>query len=396
MAAKGLGMAQRTILMIAGLYFVQGLPIGLAFQAYPVWLRAGGAPLDLIALVPLAGLPWVLKPCWATLVDNFWHAGLGRRRSWILPMQAIIALTLAGIALVPFTADGAGPLLALVGLCSLSSATQDIATDGLAAETLHGRDVAHANTLQVACIMLGMLVGGPGAMVGFDVFGQTATCLMLAALVAACALPVVAWNEAAPQGSDTPRAAWRHFFRRPGVLGMLLLGMLTTAAGAIVFGLVQLILVDAGWSMADVGLVAGVGNSLMVVAGCGIAAILLRLGGDMTTLGIGLGIVAAAALGWIGAGGAPLPVLAWALAALGGIGIGVASAAIYTILMRFAKAGRQPGTDFAAFQGVQILGEIVASSAATALAARAGYPAALGLAVGAAAAAGLVAWIGRR
>lgn len=54
-AAEG----RKLLIMIGCLYLVQGLPVGLAFQAYPVLLRDGGASLDLISLVPLASLPWV-------------------------------------------------------------------------------------------------------------------------------------------------------------------------------------------------------------------------------------------------------------------------------------------------------------------------------------------------
>ena len=71
------------------LYLVQGIPIGLAFQAYPVLLRQGGAPLELIALVPLASLPWAFKFFWSPLVENRWSAAMGvcmRRPSW--PLRA--------------------------------------------------------------------------------------------------------------------------------------------------------------------------------------------------------------------------------------------------------------------------------------------------------------------
>lgn len=161
-AAEG----RRLLMMIGCLYLVQGLPVGLAFQAYPVLLRDGGASLDLIALAPLASLPWVFKFFWACVVENHWIRPLGRRKSWILPMQTLLALSLAGMALFAFTAGNAPALLILVAIASLVSATQDIATDGLASERLYGTGLAHINTLQVAGFMTGMLMGGPGAMLG--------------------------------------------------------------------------------------------------------------------------------------------------------------------------------------------------------------------------------------
>jgi uncharacterized membrane protein YraQ (UPF0718 family) len=78
-----------------------------------------------------------------------------------------------------------------------------------------------------------------------------------------------------------------------------------------------------------------------------------------------------------------LPAIAWGLATVSGLGIGICTAASYTLLMRFVQQGRQPATDYAVFQSAQTLGEILVTTAATALAARAGYAAALsvGLAI---------------
>lgn len=388
------------LVMIGCLYLVQGLPVGLAFQAYPVLLRDGGAPLDLIALVPLASLPWVLKIAWAAPVENRWSRRLGRRRSWILPMQSLLALSIAGMAFLPFTAENAPALLALVALASLAGATQDIATDGLASERLSGAGLAHINTLQVAGFMVGMLAGGPGVMMGIGVAGHAAALLALAALVVACGVPVAVWREPdPPHGAAVAPASLAAFFRRPGALRMLALGSVATLGGAVTFGLAKLILVDAGWPLDAVGFLSGVGNSLMILAGCAMAALLLPRVGVANTLILGAALVAASAAVWATVTVEPAtitPGLVWLLVTGGGIGIGVVTVASYTALMRFARSGGQPGTDFSLFQGTQTLGEILVSSLATAVAAGAGYPAALGIAVAAAVVAALMTvWIRR-
>lgn len=79
----------RILQVVACLYLAQGLPVGLAFQAYPALLRDMGASLDLVALTPLASLPWVAKLLWAAAVENRWNSRLGRRRSWILPCRQV-------------------------------------------------------------------------------------------------------------------------------------------------------------------------------------------------------------------------------------------------------------------------------------------------------------------
>ena len=388
---------RKMLVMIGCLYLVQGLPVGLAFQAYPVLLRDGGASLDLISLVPLASLPWVFKFFWASMVENRWTARLGRRRSWILPMQTLLALSLAGMALLPFTAGNAPALLTLVAVASLVSATQDIATDGLASERLHGTELAHINTFQVAGFMMGMLAGGPGAMVGIGTVGHVATLLGLALMVLLCGVPVALWREPdPPQGKTPERASLRAFFRRAGALPLLALGMCATMGGAVSFGVAKLFLIDAGWSLDAVGTLSGTGNTLMIVAGCGIAGVTVVRFGPLSTLLLGGVLVGTSSLAWAALALDPplaVPAAAWGLATASGLGIGICTVASYTLLMRFAQQGRQPGTAYSVFQGLQTLGEILVMAATTALAARAGY--AVALSVGLVIALALVAMIFR-
>lgn len=372
---------RKLLAMIGCLYLVQGLPVGLAFQAYPVLLRDGGASLDLISMVPLASLPWVFKFFWASMVENRWTPRLGRRRSWIVPMQTVLALSLAGMALLPFTADNAPALLALVAVASLVSATQDIATDGLASERLHGTGLAHINTFQVAGFMMGMLAGGPGAMVGIGAVGHEATLLGLALMVLLCGVPVAVWREPDPPQGQTPeRASLRAFFRRAGALPLLALGMCATMGGAVSFGVAKLFLIDAGWSVDAVGTLSGTGNTLMIVAGCGIAGVTVVRFGPLRTLVLGGILVGASSLAWSALALDPrlaVQAAVWGLATASGLGIGICTVASYTLLMRFAQQGPQPGTDYSVFQGLQTLGEILVMAATTALAARVGYAVAL-------------------
>lgn len=296
-------------------------------------------------------------------------------------MQTVLALSLAAMALLPFTADNAPALLALVAVASLVSATQDIATDGLASERLSGTGLAHINTFQVAGFMLGMLAGGPGAMVGIGVLGHGTTLLVLAFMVVLCGLPVALWREPdPPQGKAAEPACLPAFFRRAGALPLLALGMCATMGGAVSFGVAKLFLIDAGWSVDAVGRLSGTGNTLMIVAGCAIAGIGVARLGPLATLLLGGLLVGASSLAWTVMAVSPhlaVQGAVWGLATASGLGIGICTVASYTLLMRFAQQGRQPGTDYSVFQGLQTLGEILVMAATTALAARAGYAAAL-------------------
>ena len=86
------------LVLLASLYLSQGLPFGFLTQAVPVLLRQAGASLTSIGDTSILMLPWLLKVLWAPQVDRWWSARVGRRRSWILPMQGLTVLTLLGLA----------------------------------------------------------------------------------------------------------------------------------------------------------------------------------------------------------------------------------------------------------------------------------------------------------
>lgn len=371
----------RIVLVVAGLYLAQGLPVGLAFQAYPTLLRNMGASLDLVALTPLASLPWVAKLLWAAAVENRWNPRLGRRRSWILPLQTGSVLTLAAMALVPFDVPNMGLLLGLIALLSLFSATQDIAVDGLAAERLPSASLGRVNTFQVAGFMVGMLLGGPGTMLLFDHVSAPLVFTLLAAVVLLCSLPVLFWQEPAALAA-ADKASLRHFFKRRFSGRLTALVMLVTLGGSTFFGLAKLILLDDGWSISDVGVLAGVVQLLTIIVGCGIAGLLLRHYSRWSTLLTGLAMVGSAGALWLGLVLQPgLSGVGYVSVAtvLGGLGIGVTSVASYTQAMRFAQLGKQPGTDCSVFQGLQTLGDILLSSVAIGVAASWGYVSGLGV-----------------
>ncbi|KAF1051464.1 MAG: Protein AmpG [Stenotrophomonas maltophilia] len=374
--------AQRQVLgLLLGLYIAQGIPVGLAFQAYPTLLRNLGASLDLIALTPLATLPWVAKLFWAALIENRWSPRLGRRRSWIVPLQAGSVLALLGMALVPFTVASMGLLLGFIALLSLFCASQDVAVDGLAADRLPSSGLGQVNVLQVGGFLLGMLLGGPGTLMLFEQCPPSVVFICLAGAMLLCSLPVLFWREPAPVAA-LPRARLWQFFRRRHALRMTVLTLLVALAGSVFFGLARLILVDAGWSLGQVGALTGIGQLLTILLGCLAAAWLLGRFNCWTTLLVGFALLAVAGLIWVDLAVQPQQAEAWRVGlglVIGGLGTGVVSVASYTLGMRYAQQGAQPGTDFSVFQGLQTLGEILITSLALGVAAHWGYASGLGV-----------------
>lgn len=147
------------IAWLASLYLVQGLPFGFQANALAVLLRQQGISLTHIALTSALALPWSFKALWAPFVDKHWSASVGKRRSWILPMQALLILAMVISAFLPLS-EGVTPILVLVLLMNLFAATMDIAVDGLAVDVLRASELGIGNATQVVGYKIGMLMGG--------------------------------------------------------------------------------------------------------------------------------------------------------------------------------------------------------------------------------------------
>lgn len=138
------------------LYFAQGLPFGFQATALPLLLRERGVSLQAIGLSGLLAVPWLAKALWAPWVDRYGHPGFGRRKSWIVPLQAGLALC----ALIAARTERVEWLMLLVFVMNLLAATQDIAVDALAVSWLEPAELGVGNAVQVVGYKLGMLTGG--------------------------------------------------------------------------------------------------------------------------------------------------------------------------------------------------------------------------------------------
>lgn len=69
---------------------LQGIPLGLAFGSVPFLLQQSWS-IRSIGFFTLTSYPYSLKLLWSPIVDTFFSHRIGRRRSWILPIQACLA-----------------------------------------------------------------------------------------------------------------------------------------------------------------------------------------------------------------------------------------------------------------------------------------------------------------
>ncbi len=121
------------------LYLLQGVPIGI-MHSLPFILSSRGVSYASQGTFSLAGWPFSIKLLWAPIVDSIFSRRLGRRKSWLVPVQYMIGacmLFFSGYVhrVVETSEDSVihGEIYKLTGiffLFTFLAATQDIAVDG--------------------------------------------------------------------------------------------------------------------------------------------------------------------------------------------------------------------------------------------------------------------------
>lgn len=245
------------------LYLSQGLPFGFQATALPALLRERGISLTAIGFAGALAAPWLLKPLWAPLVDRYWSGKIGRRRSWIIPLQTFMILIM--LASVPAAASGAvTPLLVCIFFMNLCAATQDIAVDGLAVDILKEEELGPGNAAQVAGYKVGMILGG-GILVWLA--GRAGWGILFLTMAAVAALPlffILRYRESDVNGpaADRPKPsdflhALSAALRSPGAIPFLVFLATYKTGEAMIDMMFKPFLVDCGFGAQQIGLWVG-------------------------------------------------------------------------------------------------------------------------------------------
>jgi PAT family beta-lactamase induction signal transducer AmpG len=124
-------LGQPKVAVMLALGFSSGLPFFLSGNTLGYWLRDEGTTLQAIGFLSWVGLAYSLKFLWAPVVDRVdapLFGRVGRRRSWMLITQAIVAAGLVGLSLTGPT-HGLTAVCAFAVLVAFASSTQDIVID---------------------------------------------------------------------------------------------------------------------------------------------------------------------------------------------------------------------------------------------------------------------------
>ncbi|CDZ96556.1 Acetyl-CoA transporter [Phaffia rhodozyma] len=146
------GKDRKSFLLLILLYLLQGIPIGLTFGTLPFLLKPK-LSYSQLALLSLSTYPYSLKLLWSPIVDSCFSAKVGRRKSWILPVQMIMGFSMWWLGTrINEWLEREVPNVTFLTFIFVSliffAATQDIAVDGWALTLLSHENLSYASTAQ--------------------------------------------------------------------------------------------------------------------------------------------------------------------------------------------------------------------------------------------------------
>ena len=260
------------IVLLFSLYLSQGLPFGYQATALPVYLREHGLSLTLIGFSTVLAAPWFLKVFWAPVLDTYWNSKIGRRRSWIIPLQTLLFVSITAAS---FTSTmGIIPLVINIFFMNLLAATQDISVDGLAVDILGEHELGYGNAAQVVGYKAGMIISG-GLLVWLTGFLQWHTLFIIMALISLLPLVLVLfYNETDSTFEKAKRVSLKE------VLGILTVSFNRKSFRWLIFfiafykfGEIMIdvmfkpFLIDSGIKASDIGLWVGTYGMAASIAG---------------------------------------------------------------------------------------------------------------------------------
>jgi PAT family acetyl-CoA transporter-like MFS transporter 1 len=150
-----------TVLLLLILYVLQGVIIGF-ISAIPFYLDSRGAKWQEQGTFNFVFYPFSLKLAWAPIIDAVYISRFGRRKTWLVPIQCVIGITLFILSfyLNTLIEQVKINLLTLIFFfIYFLLASQDVCVDGWALTLLANSNLQWASTCQTVGQTIGRFIG---------------------------------------------------------------------------------------------------------------------------------------------------------------------------------------------------------------------------------------------
>lgn len=286
---------------IPTLYVAEGLPyFAVNTLTVLMYTNLGISKAQMAFYTGWLYLPWVIKPFWSPFVDL-----MRTKRWWILTMQILISLTMAGVAFTLPTSSFFAATLAIFWIMAFASATHDISADGFYMLALDERRQAAFVGVRSTFYRIASVLGQGGVVIlaGYlenslgDIahawsvtFAILSSFFFIVFIYHIRFLPKVDSDKPIPGVTASNIATdflktFITFFKKPYILAALTFMLLYRLPEALCIKMVQPFLKDSleagglGLSTSEIGFVNGTVGVIALLAGGILGGVLISRGG---------------------------------------------------------------------------------------------------------------------
>ncbi|HVZ71290.1 MAG TPA: MFS transporter [Polyangia bacterium] len=271
--------SKRALLWTATTNFGEGLPWSVLHQMGTELITDRGGTPTQIGSTSLFHLAVTFKFLWSPIVDLF-----GRKRSWVIATQLILAGGMAAIAAAT-TARGFTAFWVVASFFAVFHATHDIAADGFYIQALDRKDQALYAGVRVGAFRVAMILGSSILVTKVATVSWVLAFLVAGGVMAATALVNAAVMPrpapvAPPPGHSRAREFWQTyqtFLAQPQAGRVLAFMFLYRLGDIMMFAMSKPLLRDIGVDLGHRGILNGWGTGVFIAGSLLGGAIIARL-----------------------------------------------------------------------------------------------------------------------
>lgn len=269
--------------LLISVYTTQYIGIAFMISAAFAILRQSGIALDKLALINLIALPMLGKVLYAPFIDSFRLFFQGQYRSWLISAQLCMTILLFICGLLDIQQNFSAILILFI-VYTLFMSMQDVAIDGLACKIFRATERQFANSIQYSSNLMGNIIGGGLLLILYPWLHWQGALWILAGLTALTNIQLFFYQEPDNVLANPHRGVSGQFkslaqqiklFIQQHKVWFALLFVYPIGFTA-VFGILNPLLVDAKWSLADIGFATKVFGSIVGIFSAFLATFLIN------------------------------------------------------------------------------------------------------------------------
>ena len=275
---------------LAVLSFGCGLIGQFAAQGVTLFLREAGTSSSMLSLLYIAMIPFTLRFVWAPLIDRYRKRHRPRFRVWIIGSHASVCALLFVLSFTNPSTD-AGLVIVIVAFIMIALGTELTALGGMVAEGLCEENYSKGASIQAASAAFAGFVLGAGVIYLLGSLGWQTVILSLfvmSVLMLVAASTYLTFGEVTHTKQKPGLLSQFSIFHRSQVRRLLAISILLSVSVIVPYAAKSVLLIDAGFSVSEGGLIGLVLGNLFGFIGALYARPLIdRMGAFNVLIGIG-------------------------------------------------------------------------------------------------------------